>query len=92
MFFDLGTTRFNIFDWYNLDLILDQETLNQGGIVKGSALFVFDLPINEIVKAEKFKIEIVDYSGKKFKTKAYVIEKKWIDSYRKGYRVIDRSF
>jgi len=86
------STLILIFDWHNLGLLTDQESLGQAEILKGSALFVFDIPKDEMVKAERFKFELEDYSGKTFRTEIYPINQHWVETYRKGFTITDRSF
>lgn len=81
-----------IFDWHNLGLLTGQETMQQDELLKGSALFVFDIPKEDMVKAETFKFELEDYSGKTFGTEVYPISPQWVETYGNGLTIIDRYF
>ena len=78
--------------WKNLYAeICKQNALPDGGVLKGSAVFMLDAEINKTRDISKIKILISDYLKKK-SVKYVRIEEKTFDAMDKNFKIIDKEF
>lgn len=78
--------------WKNLHAeICQQDPLPNGGVLKGSAVFMLDVEINKTRDISKVKILISDYLRRR-SVKYVRIEEGTFDAMNKNFKIVDKEF
>ncbi len=87
----LANSRDNILigGWKNLREALTENTMLQpGGVLKASAAFLLDVPLDRVNEISHYTIAIHGYSGRSSKHKL-VPQSNWYDLSKRGFSLVD---
>lgn len=86
-----GQTSIFIQGWKNLHAeIHRQNALSDGGVLRGSAVFILETDIDKAKHISKLKILISDYL-KKRSVKYVKTQDKWLNDAKKNFRIVDKE-
>lgn len=87
-----GTCNIILGNWSNInERIMSKEVLSSGGIFSGSAVFIIEEQISNLLDVSELRLVIYDYLGNK-STRAIHIDQSMFTGLEKRFKVIDKRF
>lgn len=87
-----GADNIVLIGWHNIRSEIGKyKTIQPGGVFEGSAVFTFELHVNDIHRINDLKIILTDFHGNKL-SYPIIVQEEWGKLLNKGFAVINKSF